>query len=90
MKPSDKKKLLALPFYLTKRSALPDPRYGQKEWQIFEELYGRSWDAYDGLKFDPEDKITEFNYENHISKHMLKGEETQSDSFLKTIRMANL
>lgn len=26
--PSDKKKLLALPFLLSKRTALPEPRYG--------------------------------------------------------------
>jgi hypothetical protein len=32
---SDRKKLLALPFYLQKREALPEPKYGQKEWDLF-------------------------------------------------------
>ena len=28
MNPSDRKKILALPFYLAKRQQLPEPRYG--------------------------------------------------------------
>jgi hypothetical protein len=89
MNPSDKKKLLALPFYLTKRSALPEPKYGQKEWTLFEEMYGKPWNSYDGVKFDPEEKITEFNYEYFIPKHLLKTMDTQSDEFKQSIRMAN-
>lgn len=68
---SDRKKLLAFPFYLAKRGELPAPKKGQKEWDLFTELHGKSWDHYAGLEFDPEDKITEFNYENHIPKYVL-------------------
>lgn len=87
---SDKKKLLALPFYLTKRTAQPEPRYGQKEWGIFENLYGRAWNTYDELRFDPEEKITEFNYEKFLPKHLLKGIDAQSDDFHLSIRAASL
>ena len=87
--PSDKKKLLALPFYLSKRAALPEPRYGQKEWRIFEELYGRPWNAFDNLRYDPEEKITEFNYEKFLPKHLLKGVDAQSDDFQMSVKVAN-
>jgi hypothetical protein len=43
MNPSDRKKILALPFYLTKRHQLPEPRRGQKELELFEELTGTNW-----------------------------------------------
>ena len=64
--PSDRKKLLALPFLLHRTQELPEPKRGQKEWDTFTELYGREWDAFDQLNFDPEEKITEFNYENFL------------------------
>jgi hypothetical protein len=40
MNPSDKKKILALPFYLSKRTQLPEPRRGQREYKLFTELTG--------------------------------------------------
>ena len=40
LKTSDRKKLLALPFYLHKRRELPEPKPGQKEWTLFSEMYG--------------------------------------------------
>lgn len=68
MKTSDRKKLLALPFYLVKRQELPEPKKGQKEWELFTEMFEKEWNTYEGVKFDPEEKITEFNYEKFISK----------------------
>ena len=35
MNVSDKKKILALPFYLAKRQQLPEPRRGQPEFELF-------------------------------------------------------
>jgi hypothetical protein len=35
MSSSDRKKLLALPFYLAKRSQLPEPRRNQNEMNLF-------------------------------------------------------
>jgi len=75
---SDRKKLLALPFLLAKRVELPEPKIGQKEYALFKTLYGKDWNHYAHINFDPEEKITEFNYENFISKHLLEGIDTSS------------
>lgn len=61
--PSDRKKLLALPFYMSKRAELPEPREGQDEMSLFEEIFGERWNAHMDRRVDSEDKITEFNYE---------------------------
>ena len=66
MNDSDKKKLLSLPFLLHKRAELPEPKYGQKEWDLFTKMYGKLYNEYDNEKFDSEHKITEFTYENYI------------------------
>jgi len=68
---SDRKKLLALPFYLSKRSQLPEPRYGQKEFELFKELTGKSWYDDANIEFDTEKKITEFEYEKFLPKDAL-------------------
>jgi hypothetical protein len=72
LNPSDRKKLLALPFYLAKRQQLPEPRRGQKEFELFEELTGKSWYHDKNIEFDQEKKITEFDYENYIPAEILK------------------
>lgn len=87
---SDRKKLLAFPFLLSKRAELPEPKQGQKEWNIFKELYGREWNHFDGVIFDPEEKITEFNYENYINPHILKTMDTHSQEFKRMIKIMNL
>jgi len=74
--PSDRKKLLALPFLLSKRTELPTPKFGQKEYDLFTTMYGKDWNHYEGVNFDPEEKITEFNYEQFINKHLLKNMDT--------------
>jgi hypothetical protein len=43
--PSDKKKMLALPFYMAKRSEDPEPRRGQSFFDLFKELTGEDWYA---------------------------------------------
>ena len=75
---------------MAKRVELPEPKPGQKEWGIFKELYGKDWNHYQGLEFDPEEKITEFNYEKHISKYMVEDMDTKSDEFKNMIKMMNL
>jgi hypothetical protein len=86
---SDRKKLLSLPFYMSKRVENASPKVGQKEWDLFKEIYGVEWNYYDHLKFDPEEKITEFNFEKFIPKNVLKKIDTKSDSFKKYIKIAN-
>lgn len=90
LKASDRKKLLALPFYLVKRQELPEPKKGQKEWDLFTDIYGKDWNTYAGVRFDSEEKITEFNYEKFIHKQILKNMDTSSDEFKDYIKMLNL
>jgi hypothetical protein len=52
MNPSDRKKLLALPFYLSKRRQLPEPRRGQLEFDVFKELTGKEWYDDASVQFD--------------------------------------
>ena len=44
MNNSDRKKLLALPFFLAKRAQTPEPRNGQSEFEFFKRVTGGlSW-----------------------------------------------
>jgi len=63
--------MLALPFYMNKRKELPEPRKGQLEYKLFEEIFGMNWDEDVQLNIDPEVKITEFNYEEFIPAEIL-------------------
>lgn len=85
--PTDRKKMLALPFYMSKRREIPEPKKGQSEWEIFEEMFGQPWDAYKSLKFDPEEKITEFNYEKFIHEDILATMDTDSQEFKDYIKL---
>ena len=87
--PSDRKKLLSLPFLLNRTIELPEPKRGQKEWEAFTELYGKEWDTYAHLQFDQEEKITEFNYENYLPQQWLKTQDTSSPEFKNLIREMN-
>jgi len=63
--------MLALPFYMNKRKELPEPRKGQLESQLFEEIFGMNWDEDVQMNIDTEVKITEFNYEEFIPAEIL-------------------
>ena len=89
-KPSDRKKMLTLPFQQARRAELPEPKKGQKEWDFFYELFGKEWDEYENLMWDKEEKITEFNYEKFIPKQMLDKMDTDSKDFKDYIKMQNL
>ena len=86
---SDRKKLLALPFYMAKRSECPEPRRGQFEWDLFKELTGSDWNDDAGYKFDEEHKITEFDYEKYLNPELLKNVDTTTDSFKDFIKALN-
>jgi hypothetical protein len=82
---------MALPFLLAKRDQLPEPRRGQKEFDLFTELTGGStW--YDDImvETDNEYKITEFDYENYLNPELLKDIDTSSKEFRDQIRLLNL
>lgn len=90
MNSSDKKKVLALPFYLSKRHQLPEPRRGQAEFNLFKELTGHDWYDFSEVVLDREKKITEFEYENFLSPEFLKTTDTNSQDFKQLIRALNI
>lgn len=87
--PSDRKKLLALPLYMTKRGENPEPRRGQFEWDLFKELTGSGWDDDANVKFDEEHKITEFDYEKYLNPELLKNIDTTTEDFKDFIKVLN-
>lgn len=87
---SDRKKMLAMPFALRKHVQMPEPKKGQHEWTMFSEWAGKPWDAYENVEFDPEEKITEFEYEKFIPKQILATMDTQSLEFRNYVKMLNL
>ena len=47
------------------------------------------WDEYTNLDFDPETKITEFDYENYLNPQLLANIDTKSDEFKMFVRALN-
>lgn len=90
--PSDKKKLLALPFYLAKRAENPE-RFGDDEEALFKELTGLNWQDDKSIEIsrthDLEEKITEFEYEKYLNPTLIKDLDTSSDEFKQMVRTAN-
>lgn len=87
--PSDKKKMLSLPFYLAKRHEAPTPRPGQNFLPLFEELTGMDFFGDAMVKHDLEEKITEFDYEKYLNPDLLKNVDTNSEDFKLMIRSLN-
>ena len=90
MNPSDKKKILALPFYLSKRSQLPEPRRGQLEFNLFTQLSGTNWYSDARTLIDSETKITEFDYENYFDQQLLPKDASNSKEFKRLVKVLNL
>lgn len=62
---------------------------GQKEWDLFTKMYNSLYNEFEDAKFDTEEKITEFNYENYLPKIILDKTDTKSDEFKNMIKAAN-
>lgn len=87
---SDRKKLLALPFYMNKRSQDPVPRRGQLEYELFRELTGKEWNHYSDVDIDKQTKINEFEYEKFFSPAVLRQKDVvNSDEFKRVVRQLN-
>lgn len=86
---SDEKKLLALPFYLNRRTQMPAPKPGQWQYDMFEELYGRPYDAFAKTEIDEQKKVTLFDYENFFPAGLLKHIDTESEEFQNDIKRLN-
>ena len=60
------------------------------EMALFEDITGLKWDDDLGVVMDPEEKITEFNFEKFLSPEQLEGVDTGSAEFKKMIKIMNL
>ena len=89
LQPSDRKKLLALPWAMAKRVEKPTPKRGQTEFDLFTELTGRDWHEDDTIREDNEFKITEFDYENYLDPELLKNVDTKSEEFKDLVKLLN-
>lgn len=52
--PSDRKKFLALPVYMSKRAQDPEPRRGQTQFNLFKDIVGKDYTAESGTNLDTE------------------------------------
>lgn len=59
------------------------------EFDLFKDLTGKDWFDHSEVVVDKEYKITEFDYENYISKVILDKERTQDPEFKKLVKMLN-
>lgn len=87
---SDRKRLLALPYYQARRVQIMEPQKGTWQREQFKELFGVDWDQYKDLAVDNEKKITEFDYENFFPAEMLKHIDTDSEEFKNKVRWMSL
>ena len=81
---SNRKKLLALPFALARRTQTPEPKRGQWQWDFFRELHGKSWDQFDSLRVDPEKKIVD--WENFLDEKLVQHYDTESAGFKAALK----
>lgn len=89
LNPSDRKKLLSLPFYMSKRAEKPTPREGQDEMALYEELSGEKWYNDVDKLIDSEDKITEFNFEQFFDASLMEKVDYNSASFKELVKSLN-
>jgi hypothetical protein len=49
---TDRKKLLSFPFQSARRVEVPEPKKGQKEYDLFTEIYDHEWNQFESAVFD--------------------------------------
>lgn len=64
---SDRKRILSLPIYMSKRSQNPEPLRGQKEFDMFTSLTGKDFTSDASVTLDKEHKITEYDFEKYLN-----------------------
>lgn len=84
--PSDKAKMLALPFFTSRRSQGPAPQKGQWQWNLFTEITGKTWDHYDNWEVDHENKTSAKDLIPAVRERI----DTESSEFKKHLNMYNL
>jgi hypothetical protein len=86
---SDRKRMLSLPIYLFKRTQDPQPLRGQKEFDLFANLTGKSYTSDSLTMLDKEEKITEFEFEKFLNPTLLKRINIHQDVFRDFVRLTN-
>lgn len=87
--PSDKDKLLGMPFFAYRHRQLPVPEPGTWQYDLFEEIYGK---PYHYLKkvFETQNKINKFNYHLFLHPSIIEKYDTESEEFDQYLRTLNL
>lgn len=68
----------------------PDPKPGQWQYELFEDLTGNTWHAFDGLEVDTEEKPTPNDYKRFFPEGYLDHVDQESDEFKMAIKKASL
>lgn len=63
--PSEKERILGLPFQMHRHQQYPEPAYGTWQYKLFEELFGHPY-SYGKDEIDSEEKINKFNYHKFL------------------------
>lgn len=85
--PSDRAKLLALPFFCSRRKQGPAPQKGQWQYDLFTEIAGHPWEHYDNILVDLENKPLNGDFLPQGFREKLN---TESSEFKRSLRMHNL
>jgi hypothetical protein len=86
---SDRKRILSLPIYMSKRSQNPEPLRGQKEFDLFTSLTGKDFTSDFATTLDKEQKITEYDFEKYLNPQLLQRVNSQEDFFKNYVRKVN-
>lgn len=85
--PSDRAKLLALPFFCSRRRQGPAPQKGQWQYNLFTEIAGNTWGHFDDLLVDPENKPLNGDF---LPEGFREKINTESNEFKRALKMHNL
>lgn len=86
---SDRKKILSLPLYLSKRVQVPEPKRGQSIYDLFTSITGKTFNSDLFIDLDKETKITEFDFEKYLNPALLQRVSSQNDIFKNFVRNTN-
>lgn len=86
---SDRKKILSLPLYMTKRTQTPEPKRGQSQYDLFTNIVGKTFNSDLFVDLDRETKITEFDFEKYLNPALLQRVNSQNDTFKNFVRNVN-
>jgi hypothetical protein len=86
---SDRKKILSLPLYMSKRVQTPEPKRGQSQYELFANITGKTYNSDLFIDLDKQTKITEFDFEKYLNPALLQRVNSQNDTFKNFVRNVN-